>query len=206
MAGETYQLPDDLDLMDAIAGGDRAAVTRLFDRHAAVLLAVSRRVLHDADEAEDVLVEVFQEVWTRAGRFDAGRGSPLTYLVTLARSRAIDHKRRLASRPPLRSPDAAGLADRPAAGAGPLQDAAAVEQHARVRAALAALDADQRAAVECAFYDGLTHTEVAERLGKPLGTVKTYIRQGLIRLRAALRTNGDEGGTDDRRPPPEGQP
>ena len=206
MAGEADQPENDLDLMDAVAAGDRAALARLFDRHAAVLLGICRRVLHDADEADDVLVEVFQEVWTRAARFDAGRGSPLTYLVTLARSRSIDHKRRQASRPPLRSPDAAGLSNKAADDPGPLQTAAAGEQHARVRDALNRLDPDQRAAVECAFYDGLTHTEVAERLGKPLGTVKTYIRQGLIRLRAALRTRDDDRGTDERRPAPEGQP
>lgn len=208
MAAGPNPSPDDLQLMDAIAAGDRAAVALLFDRHGAVLLGICRRVLHNADDADDVLAEVFQEVWARAGRYDAGRGGPLTYLVTLARSRSIDHKRRLAARPPLRSDVGADLATRPDGAAGPAQHADAAEQYARVRAALGTLDADQRAALESAYFDGLTHTEVARRLGKPLGTVKTYIRQGLIRLRTLLRTDQEkpDATTADvaRRPEPEG--
>ena len=144
-------------------------------------------MLGDADEADDVLVDVFYEVWAKGGRFDAGRGSPLTYLVTLARSRSIDRRRSLGARPSLKSDGSAELAGRAATGAGPFQHTETAELAVRVRAALAGLDVDQRAAVECAFYEGLTHTEVARKLGKPLGTVKTAIRQGLIRLRDVLR-------------------
>ena len=179
--------PDDLTLMDAIAAGDRAALSHLFHRHAPLLLAVCRRVLHDADEADDVLVDVFYELWARADRFDPARGNPLTYLVTLARSRSIDRRRSRDARPPLRSDRSGELAARPAEGAGPLQHTQLDEQSAQVKVALAGLTPDQRAALECAFYDGLSHTEVARKLGKPLGTVKTSIRQGLIRLREILR-------------------
>ncbi len=187
MSAEREQSPDDLDLMDAIAAGDRAALSRLVDRYAPVLLAVCRRVLNDADEADDVLVDVFYEVWARADRFDRARGNPLTYLVTLARSRSIDRRRSLGARPPLRSDRSGELAARPAAGPGPLQHTQLDEQAGRVRTAMAGLDVDQRVALECAFYEGLSHTEVAAKLGKPLGTVKTLIRQGLIRLREILR-------------------
>ncbi len=187
MAGASNPPPDDLTLMTLVAAGDRAALSSLFDRHAPLLLAVCRRVLGDADEADDVLVDVFYELWSRADRFDAGRGNPLTYLVTLARSRSIDRRRGIAARPPLRSDRSAELAGRPAAGAGPLRDTEVAELSARVRRAMDTLDPDQRTALESAFYDGLTHTEVARKLGKPLGTVKTSIRQGLIHLRAMLR-------------------
>ena len=187
MPGPPDPPADDLTLMDAVAGGDRSAVAVLFHRHGGLLLAVCRRVLGDADEAEDVLVEVFTEVWTRADRFDAARGNPLTYLVTLARSRSIDRRRSLAARPPLRSDRSAELASRAAPSPGPLLDTESAELAGRVRGAMAALDPDQREAVECAFFEGLTHTQVAARLGKPLGTVKTSIRQGLIRLRSVLR-------------------
>ena len=187
MAAASDAFPDDLSLMDAIAAGDRAALARLFDRHGPLLLAICRRVLNDADEADDVLVDVFYEVWSRAGRFDAARGNPLTYLVTLARSRSIDRRRSIGARPPLRSDRSAELAARPAGDAGPFLASQLGEQADRVRRALAELDADQRVALECAFFDGLSHTQVARKLGKPLGTVKTSIRQGLIRLRDVLR-------------------
>lgn len=186
MAGEIDPSPDDLSLMAAIAAGDRAALACLYDRHAPVLLAVCRRVVGDADEADDVLVDVFYEVWARADRFDAGRGNPLGYLITLSRSRSIDRRRSRDARPPLRS-DPAALANRPASGVGPEQHTHLNEQSARLRAALDRLSPDQRAAVESAFYDGLSHTEVAAKLGRPLGTVKSSIRQGLIRLRDILR-------------------
>ena len=182
---------DDLSLMDAVARRSRSALATLYRRHAPLLLAVCRRVLGDADEADDVLVDVFAEVWTRADRYDPARGSPTTYLITLARSRSIDRRRSLAARPSLRSGgfDHLGeLAARPAdAAAGPHQHAETAELAARARAAMDQLDPDQRAAVECAFFDGLTHTQVAARLNRPLGSVKTAIRQGLIRLRDALR-------------------
>ncbi len=187
MAAARDASPDDLTLMDAVAAGDRDALSRLFERHGPLLLGVCRRVLNDADEADDVLVDVFYEVWARADRFDAARGNPLTYLVTLARSRSIDRRRSIEARPPLRSDRSAELATRAAVGPGPLQNTNLVEQSVRVRQAMAGLDPDQRTALECAFYDGLSHTEVAAKLGKPLGTVKTSIRQGLIRLREILR-------------------
>ena len=187
MPAASEGFPDDLTLMDAIAAGDRAALSCLFDRHGPVVLAVCRRVLGDADDADDVLVDVFYEVWARADRFDPGRGNPLTYLLTLARSRSIDRRRSIGSRPPLKADRAGELAARPAAGPGPLHDTQAGEQATRIRAALSDLSPDQREALECAFYDGLSHSEVARKLGKPLGTVKTSIRQGLIRLRDVLR-------------------
>jgi RNA polymerase sigma-70 factor (ECF subfamily) len=179
--------PDDWALMQAIAAGDRAAVSSLYDRHASLLLALCQRVLRDGTEAEDVLSEIFFEVWRKADRFDASRGTPLTYLTTLTRSRAIDRKRSRDSRPKIAS-DFTDAVSETAPSPTPLQSVDLQEQCQQVRQAMAVLDASQREVLECAFYDGLSHSEIAEKLNRPLGTVKTYIRQGLIRLRESLRT------------------
>jgi RNA polymerase sigma-70 factor (ECF subfamily) len=163
---------------------------RLYDRHSPLVLAVCRRVLKDAAEAEDVLTAVFFELWSKADRFDASRGSPLTYLMTLARSRAIDRRRSRAARPVALSSDnraAENAAAMASTAPSPLQSSDINEQRQRIRAALAELEPAQREAIECSFYEGLSHSEIAEKLQKPLGTVKTYIRQGLIRLRDRIR-------------------
>jgi len=191
LAAASSQLDDDFALMQAIAAGDRAALERLYDRHSPLVLAVSRRVLKDAAEAEDVLTTVFFEVWSRADRFDASRGSPLSYLTTLARSRAIDRRRSRAARPVALSSEnsaAENAAAMASTAPTPLQSSDINEQRQRIRAALAELEPAQREAIECSFYEGLSHSEIAEKLQKPLGTVKTYIRQGLIRLRDRIRT------------------
>jgi RNA polymerase sigma-70 factor (ECF subfamily) len=187
LAAGRSEAPDDLTLMRAIADGDRTAFSQLYDRHGPLVFAICRRILKDFGSAEDILIEVFLEVWSRAERFDASRGSAVTYLVTLARSRAIDRQRSESSRPKATSsdPDRAAQSSQ---SSDPLHSADSVEQGKIVRAALTALDPDQRQALECAFYEGLSHSEIAEKLHKPLGTVKTYIRQGLIRLRDSLRT------------------
>jgi RNA polymerase sigma-70 factor, ECF subfamily len=173
--------------MQAIAAGDRAALSTLYDRHGGLLLAICRRVLHDAAEAEDVLTEIFVEVWTRSDRYNPARGSPLTYLVTLSRSRAIDRKRSRGKGPHVTSDntDIGQASSTP----GPFQLMELNEQAAAVRDALAELEPAQREALECAFYEGLSHSEIAQKLNKPLGTVKTYIRQGLIRLRDRIRSD-----------------
>lgn len=182
---------DDFALMEGIAARDASALQRMYDKHSPLVLALCVRVLHDRAEAEDVLVDVFWELWDRVDRYDPRRGSPLTYLTTLARSRAIDRRRAKGRIHPVdldtTSPATAPLADSPETGVVADENAVLVKQ------ALLGLEPAQRQAIECAFYDGLSHTEIAEKLGKPLGTVKTYIRQGLIRLRQSLRiTNGGD--------------
>jgi RNA polymerase sigma-70 factor (ECF subfamily) len=181
---------DDLALMEGIAARDPGALQRLYDRHAPLVLAVCLRILRDRAESEDVLVDVFWELWDRFDRYDAKRGNPLTYLTTLARSRAIDRRRSKGKVQPVdldaTAPAAAPIAD------GPEKGVVADENRVLVKRALLSLDPTQRQVIECAFYDGLTHTEIAEKLHKPLGTVKTWIRQGLIRLRESLRTNGGD--------------
>jgi RNA polymerase sigma-70 factor (ECF subfamily) len=185
----------------AVAEGDPAALAALHDRHAAGVYAVCLRVLRDAEEAEEILEDVFWQLWRQARQYDATRGSVGVYLGTLARSRAIERLRVRERRVRLRSelPDellgesSLGVAT---TGASPLHDALSLERRARVRRALAELPAAQREAVELAFLEGLSHGEVAERLGEPLGTVKTRIRSGLLRLRGAL-VEGREGANGE---------
>jgi RNA polymerase sigma-70 factor, ECF subfamily len=179
---------DDYGLMEAIAAGKPAALAVLYDRHGRVVFTLCVRILRDHTEAEDVLASVFWELWTKAARYDAGRGAPLTYLLTLARSRAIDRRRVVTKRREAGAvmEETVGKSQRPAFPT-PVEDAVRGEQAGRIRLALDKLDPMQRQAVEMSFFDELSHTEIAQQLNKPLGTIKTYIRQGLIRLGERLR-------------------
>ena len=176
---------DDLALMESIAAGDATALRTLYDRRAALVLAVCVRILRDRSAAEELLVDIFHELWERADRYDPKRASPLTYLMTITRSRAID---RLRARPKVAAValEQSGSDLPPAEGASPVGEAESGERRSIVRRALSRLDPSQRQAIECAYYDGLSHSQIAEKLNKPLGTIKTYIRQGLIRLRELL--------------------
>jgi RNA polymerase sigma-70 factor (ECF subfamily) len=184
-------------LVKAVAEGDPEALAALHDRHGAAVFALCLRMLRSAEEAEEVLEDVFWHLWRHAGRYDAARGSVIVYLVTLARSRSLDRLRARERRVRLRNEvgDAALGANSVGAGGGgstPFRDALANEYRVRVRRALAELPVEQREAVELAFLEGLTHLEISARLGQPLGTVKTRIRSALLRLRSSLR--GGEGG------------
>lgn len=192
------QARDDQALMAAMAAADSSALEEIYDRHAPRLLAICIRLLRDRSEAEDVLVEVFWEIWERARRYERARGSPLAYLATVARSRSLDRLRRRRQEARVRvatqswaAPDSTGSAE----ARGPLADALAQEQRRRVRVALDALSPVQRQVVELSFLDGLSHQEIAERLGAPLGSVKTWIRKGLLHLRDVLRLQYGEGET-----------
>jgi RNA polymerase sigma-70 factor (ECF subfamily) len=183
---------DDHTLMRAIADGDQAALGALYDRHSALLFALALRMLRDRMEAEDLVLEVFWEIWRKRDRYDSGRSNPMTYLLMLTRSRCIDRRRsgsrqrELAAQGDVGDGATTGLRTTPAA-EGPVGNAMFNELSERVRAAMARLEMAQRQAVELSFFDDLSHSEIAERLGKPLGTVKTNIRQGLIHLRESMR-------------------
>lgn len=182
--------------MKAVAEGDPGALAALHDRHGAAVFALCLRMLRSAEEAEEVLEDVFWHLWRHAGRYDPARGSVIVYLVTLARSRSLDRLRARERRVRLRSQVGDATLGENSVGAGggstPFRDALANEYRARVRRALAELPAEQREAVELAFLEGLTHLEISARLGQPLGTVKTRIRSALLRLRGSL--HGGEGG------------
>jgi len=192
------QARDDQALMAAMAAADSSALEEIYDRHAPRLLAICIRLLRDRSEAEDLLVEVYSAIWERARRYEGARGSPLAYLATVARSRSLDRLRRRRQEARVRAatqswaaPDSTGSAE----ARGPLADALAQEQRRRVRIALDALSPVQRQVVELSFLDGLSHQEIAERLGAPLGSVKTWIRKGLLHLRDVLRLQYGEGET-----------
>jgi RNA polymerase sigma-70 factor (ECF subfamily) len=174
----------DAELLRAVARGDESALAVLYDRYASILLGLVLRIVHSRGEAEDVLQEVFLQVWRRAGDFDEGRGRPFTWLVTLARSRAIDRLRALDSR------GRAALASQREPSE-EVSDATAdtfrAEQGEIVRDALSQLPEEQRTTLLLAYHEGLTQTEIAERLKQPLGTVKTRTRAGLMKMRELLR-------------------
>jgi RNA polymerase sigma-70 factor (ECF subfamily) len=175
----------DHDAVARIGRGDAAALAELYDRHARPVYSLALRILQNQADAEDIVQDVFAQAWRQASRYDASRGQVAAWLLTLARSRAIDRLRAQRARPETTSGrHAAGdLVDHAVAVDAMLLSA---EQVARVRAALDELPLLQRMAIELAYYEGLTHTEIAERLEQPLGTVKTRIRAAMLKLRESL--------------------
>jgi RNA polymerase sigma factor (sigma-70 family) len=170
--------------LNRVAGGDRAALRLVYDMTAAKLFGVCLRILNDRGEAEDVLQDVYITVWRKAGAFDAARASPITWLVAIARNRAIDRARASgASR--VKAPiEAAEMIADPA----PLaSDRLEAEQESgRLGGCLDELEARQSAAIRAAFMDGLTYEALANRTGVPLGTMKSWIRRGLAKLKECL--------------------
>ncbi|HEX8069919.1 MAG TPA: sigma-70 family RNA polymerase sigma factor [Pyrinomonadaceae bacterium] len=184
MAPADSAQPSDTDLLHAVARGDEPALATLYDRYSAILLGLLLRILHDRQEAEDVLQDVFVQVWRRAADFDEARGRGFTWLVTLARSRAIDRLRALDARTRATQAAQREVRDEPSDAS---DDVLHSEQRAVVLAALARLPEEQRRALLLAYYEGLTQSEIAARLNQPLGTIKTRMRSGLIKLRELLR-------------------
>lgn len=175
---------EDADLMTAIARGDEVAFGELYDRMARMVYGVVRKVVRDPAQSDEVTQEVFVEVWRTATRFESTRGSVKTWVLTMAHRRAIDRVRsEQASRD---RTERIGHRDRMRPFDEVAEDVETRFEHEQVRAALDHLTDLQREAVELAFYGGHTYREVAELLGAPLGTVKTRMRDGLIRLRDSM--------------------
>ncbi|HEX6715635.1 MAG TPA: sigma-70 family RNA polymerase sigma factor [Pyrinomonadaceae bacterium] len=182
---------DDVALLKAIAARNEAALAGLYDRYRAILFGLLMRILSNREEAEDVLQEVFLQVWRKAKDFDENRGRPFTWLVTLARSRGIDRLRTLASRDRVTEARAREVSDEISDAA---TDAFKSEQRGLVTKALAQLPDEQKRPLMLAYFDGLTQSEIATRLGAPLGTVKTRMRTGLMNLREMLAGKGESFG------------
>lgn len=180
--------------MAGIAAGDASSLSALYDRYSGIVLATCLRILNDRADAEEVLGDVFWQVWEQAGRFDAARGSTVTWILTLARSRSIDRWRSIRTRARISEPEEAGAEPgAPPAAAEAFASVLQSQQRSALQGALGRLDASQREALELAYYGGLTHSEISGRLGVPLGTIKTRIRQGLIRLKDSLAAEFDGG-------------
>jgi len=181
----------DVFLLKAIAARDEAALAQLYDRYDRILFGLLMRILNNREEAEDVLQEVFLQVWRKAADFDERRGRPFTWLVTLARSRGIDRLRTIASRERVAEAGAREVSEVISDAA---TDALKSEQRGLVSDALAKLPDEQKRPIMLAYFDGLTQSEIATRLGAPLGTVKTRMRTGMIRLRELLAGQGESFG------------
>lgn len=177
--------PRDAELLARIAERDESALGALYDRFAPTLLAICARILGSSGDADDVVQEVFLQVWRQASRYDPARSSVSGWLSLIARSRAIDRlrNRRVADRVAAES-----HAEDPRTDASPegLRNVFLAERRARIEGALQALPAEQREVIELAFFRGLTQNEIAERTGTPLGTVKTRTLLAMKKLRKAL--------------------
>jgi RNA polymerase sigma-70 factor (ECF subfamily) len=175
---------EDAQIVRRMAGGDASALAALYDRYARAVYSLSTRILADRDEAQDVAQEVFAQAWAQAGRYEAGRARVLTWLLVMTRARSIDRLRARRGRPhPAADPAHMEIQD---PNQGQEAEVITTQQVNRLRAALADLADAQRTAIELAYFEGMSHSEIAERLQQPLGTIKTRIRSGLQRLRTAM--------------------
>jgi RNA polymerase sigma-70 factor (ECF subfamily) len=177
----------DRELLARVARGEVEALRTLYDEHAPRAMAIATRILRSLEDAEDVVQETFVDLWRRAAQFDPSRGGAIAWVVTIARSRAIDRLRALAT---------AGRATEEAAGEGDLAPTAFPPPHLeaerrrdreRVAQALGALPAEQRRTIELAYFEGLSQTEIASRTGSPLGTVKMRVKLAIAKLAALLK-------------------
>lgn len=174
-----------------VGRGDRDAFAGLYDAASSQVFGLILRIVRDRPAAEELLVDVFSQAWRQAAQYDAGRGTAVSWLLLIARSRSIDYVRSKAHRVRA-SEDSVDDSPREVRDPSPTPEREAVlgQQRQRIRAALAGLDEAKREAIELAFFSGLTHTEIAERLSEPIGTVKTRIRSGMLQLRRSLAAYG----------------
>ncbi|HZZ33754.1 MAG TPA: sigma-70 family RNA polymerase sigma factor [Phenylobacterium sp.] len=176
--------PQDLAaLMGRVAAGERAALRQLYDATSAKLFAVCLRILSDREESEDVLQEVYVAVWRRADRFDGSRASVMTWISTIARNRAID---RLRARGPMAYADQLENLDIPDGGVSAEALLVRAGEEGRLRECLSELDGRTEKVIRTAFFEGVTYEALARRMDAPLGTVKSWVRRGLARLKGCL--------------------
>ncbi len=191
MRGTPYRGLRDSQLVELVAEKDAGALEALYDRYGRAAYSLARRILTEETLAQDVVQEVFLSLWRDAGRFDAGRGTVATYLLSMTHHRAVDVVRREENLRRWKTSDE-GLELEPDPRARVEEEVEASERRAQVRAALKELPDAQREAVALAYFGGYTQREVAALLGVPLGTVKTRMAAGMRKLKAALRDAGHQ--------------
>jgi RNA polymerase sigma-70 factor (ECF subfamily) len=184
-AREIPESSEDVELLARVSCGDTEAFAQIYDRHSPLLFALATRILHDEHEAEDVLQEAFTNLWERAAQYVPAAGKPLTWMIGLTRNKAIDRLRQRQRKAKV-VVEAAGSTE--ILLAVPAEDRATLggDEAAAVRRALDTLSAAQRRAIELAFFNGLTHLEIAAQLGEPAGTIKARIRRGMLLMRDIL--------------------
>jgi RNA polymerase sigma-70 factor (ECF subfamily) len=185
--------PDDAALMRRMAEGDEQALGLFYDRWQSLVHAVVLRIVRQRDDVDDVVEEAFWQAWRQAGRYETGRGSVQTWLLTIARSRALDKVRALKRlrEEPMDGENGEQVVQLATEG-DPSMDTEAAERRVVVLAALAELPAEQREALELGYFAGLSQTEIAERTGQPLGTIKTRMRLAMQKLRGRLQVLREE--------------
>ncbi len=189
-SGQRLQQQEWGELIARTAQGDHAALALLYDRTSPWVYGMAMKILGDCGAAEEVTLEVYTQVWRQASLYDAERGTPAGWLTTLARTRAIDRFRADYLEKGRRTPlDTA--ADLPSSDSDPEQDTMGRERRRLVQAALALLPPEQREAIALAYFWGLSHSEIAEQVQAPLGTIKTRIRMGMVKLREHLAPHGE---------------
>jgi RNA polymerase sigma-70 factor (ECF subfamily) len=188
-------LADDASQLARAAAGDETALAALYDGHSRMVYSLALRIVGDEADAEEVVQEVFTQAWRQAGRYDHTRGTVAGWLMNMARTRAIDRLRARRARPDVGvAPIDESTRDHRAPAIDPADALAAEDAARRVREALRQLPFVQRLAIELAYFEGLTQSQIAERLEEPLGTIKTRIRVGLLKLRDALSAGAPTGG------------
>lgn len=187
---QTAQIARWLGQIERIAARDQSALAEFYDDTSRLAFGLILRILNDRSTAEEVLLDVYSQIWRKAADYAPERGSPLAWLMTISRTRALDRLRssrvELSRREPLEA-----VGEKASSSISPETASLEAEQQRVVRSALAKLSEDQRKAIELAFFGGLSHSEIADHLGQPLGTVKTRIRLGMMKLKdelAPLRT------------------
>ena len=183
-------------LLARVAKGDHQAFSQLYDQSSMLLFTLAVRILGNHAEAAELLQDVYFEVWRKVSRYDVGRGTPIAWLITLTKSRALDRLRARTARGhhAKGSVDAGTAAQLTDEGPSPFETKADQELRTAVITAVEGLPQAQQQAIELAYYEGLSHTEIATRLNQPLGTVKTRIKLGMSKLREVLqqwRNTGD---------------
>ena len=176
--------PSDGELLARLEGRETSALAALYDRHARFALGVAYRVLGDRAEAEEVVQDVFLQLWRSSVRYDERRGRFTSWLFVMARNRALDRLRARSSRPAAGEPP---IAREPSGGADAERLVLDSERERRVHRAMAELPEPQRLAIELSFYRGLSHSEIARELAQPIGTVKSRMNRALATLRTSLR-------------------